>query len=611
MLITMILISTAVFLALIRYSAMKPEKRGSLVGAMFMVAAVGGLILYSQIYSVKVTNPATLFNSILQTLISVGRMFAGVNDYKSIPEPYAENKVWMIIYWIIHFFAYYSMASAVIILLGKNVIKWSRFLLMRYRKLEIIYGVNDGTVTFGSSLARDRNSMVVFIGTATGGQENTIHQMGGLVVDDSWATKPTVEITRRLSLLKSSNKINVYTISGNEEDNLTYALRLADCFGEAGIDPRRTMLTILGYAEKEGEILQAAGDHYGYGEVKAFERSEITARLLLQKYPLCNVIDFDEHARAHRDIDVLLVGFGPMGKEVLRKVVANGQFAGTTLHVTVFDPGAEHNDGFFRYRYGEMLENYDIKFEPYGARSRQLCNYLEEHADTLEYIVVSVGNSNFGREIAVDILSLLSRKGCNTPVYQCCDSVVTLYGANGEIKKSKLSDADVLYGGLMDELAISINHYYCGNDQTAQEQWNACDYFSRMSCRASADYLKSLLTRLDLLNADGIDDETMENLGITEHLRWCAFHYSMGYSRMDDKEWNERAGRFIKEKEETGKGSTRISKNAGEMKHACLIPWDDLDILSDKENKITGKNVDYKQMDKDNIHVVWEMLKNK
>ena len=155
MLITMILISTAVFLALIKYSAQKPERRGSLVGAMFMLAAVGGLILYSQIYSVNVTNPATLFNSILQTLISVGRMFAGVNDYKGIPAQYAENKVWMIIYWMIHFFAYYSMASAVIILLGKNVIKWSRFLIMRFRKLEIIYGVSDGTVTFGSALAKD------------------------------------------------------------------------------------------------------------------------------------------------------------------------------------------------------------------------------------------------------------------------------------------------------------------------------------------------------------------------------------------------------------------------------------------------------------------------
>ncbi len=609
MLITMILISTAVFLALIRYSAVKPERRGSLVGAMFMVAAVGGLILYSQIYSVNVTNLSTLFDSILQTLISVGRMFAGVNDYKGIPAPYSENKIWMIIYWIIHFFAYYSMASAVIILLGKNVIKWSRFLIMRYRQPEIIYGVTDDTITFASSLARDRNSMVVFIGTATAGQENTIHQMGGLVVDDSWATKPTVEIAKRLSLLKSNNMINIYTISDNEEDNLTYALKLADCFDEAGIDPGRTMLTILGYAEKEGEILQAAGDHYGYGEVKAFERSEITARLLLQKYPLCNVVDFDKHARTHCELDVLLVGFGPMGKEVLRKVVANGQFAGATFHVTVFDPGAEHNDGFFRYRYGNMLDNYDIKFEPYGARSRELCTYLEEHADTLKYIVVSVGNSNFGREIAVDILTLLARKGCNTPVYQCCDSVVTQYRSNGEINKSKLSDADVLYGGLMDELAVSINHYYCGEEKTAKEQWNACDYFSRMSCRASADYLRSLITRLDLLNKDSIDDETMENLGETEHLRWCAFHYSMGYSCMSEEEWNERAARFIKEKEETGKGSTRISKDAGAMKHACLISWDDLDVLSDKENRITGRNVDYKQMDKDNIKVVWDRLK--
>jgi hypothetical protein len=536
-------------------------------------------------------------------------MFVGVNDYKGIPAQYAGNGVWMIIYWIIHFLAYYSMASAAMILLGKNVIRWSRFIKMRYRDVELIYGVNQGTVTLGSALAKNRHSMVVFVGNATADQENTIHQMGGLVLNDPWAVKPVPELVSRLSLLKSENKIRVYSLSDDEEDNLTYALQLSGCLGDAGIDPKRTVLTILGYAEKEGVILQASGDHYGYGEVKAFDRSEITARLLLQKYPLCSVVDFDEHARAHGDIDVLLVGFGPMGKEVLRKVIANGQFAGSVMHVCVFDPGADKNDGFFRYRYGEMMNNYDIRFEPYGGRSRQLCTYLEEHAETLKYIVVSVGNKKTGREIATDILELLSRNGSSIPVYQCCDSVVTRYRPDGEIVKSKLSDADVLYGGLMDDLAVSINHYYCGNDSTAEEQWNACDYFSRMSCRASADYLNSLLTGLGIINSDRIDDDTMENLGETEHMRWCAFHYSMGYSCMEDAEWNERAERFKKEKEETGKGSTRISKNAGAMKHACLIPWDELDSLSEKENKITGKNVDYKQMDKDNVCVVWEMLR--
>ena len=92
MLITMILISTAVFLALIRYSAQKPEKRGSLVGAMFMLAAVGGLILYSQIYSVNVTNPATLFNSILQSFFLASLSLFHSNNQGPVRKQKSLNK---------------------------------------------------------------------------------------------------------------------------------------------------------------------------------------------------------------------------------------------------------------------------------------------------------------------------------------------------------------------------------------------------------------------------------------------------------------------------------------------------------------------------------------
>jgi hypothetical protein len=35
---------------------------------------------------------------------------------------------------------------------------------------------------------------------------------------------------------------------------------------------------------------------------------------------------------------------------------------------------------------------------------------------------------------------------------------------------------------------------------------------------------------------------------------------------------------------------------------------DELDELSAKENEVTGKNVDYKQMDRDNITVVIKLL---
>ena len=42
--------------------------------------------------------------------------------------------------------------------------------------------------------------------------------------------------------------------------------------------------------------------------------------------------------------------------------------------------------------------------------------------------------------------------------------------------------------------------------------------------------------------------------------------------------------------------------------HACLIPWDQLDQLSARETEVTGKPVDYKQMDRNNILVLPDIL---
>jgi hypothetical protein len=45
------------------------------------------------------------------------------------------------------------------------------------------------------------------------------------------------------------------------------------------------------------------------------------------------------------------------------------------------------------------------------------------------------------------------------------------------------------------------------------------------------------------------------------------------------------------------------------MTHACLIPWDDLDGLSRRENAVTGGSVDYKSLDTDNVLAMPDILR--
>ena len=104
------------------------------------------------------------------------------------------------------------------------------------------------------------------------------------------------------------------------------------------------------------------------------------------------------------------------------------------------------------------------------------------------------------------------------------------------------------------------------------------------------------------------DEETLEHLSVTEHLRWCAFHRVMGYRRMSDAVYQARAERWQRETRELGTSSVRIGKDAERRLHACLIPWEELDALSARENAVTGGHVDYKDMDRENVLALRDIL---
>jgi hypothetical protein len=303
-----------------------------------------------------------------------------------------------------------------------------------------------------------------------------------------------------------------------------------------------------------------------------------------------------------------VVGFDRLGIEVLKKLVMNGQFAGSTFHAHVFDEDIDKKDGFFINRYNEMLDHYDIKFYPHGASSRELCSFIKEKSGILNYIVVALPDAAKGREATHDILELLDEVGRNMPVYQCCESTVVCSRPDMENVTYDLYDDDIIDSEDMDELAIRLNHFYSDPNGSAKEQWKKCDHFSRLSSRASADFLSSYLRRTGVIGKKELSEAQLENLGITEHLRWCAFHYTNGFDTMSREEWDERADSFKKEAEEKGSSRIKISKNMEKRRHACLIEWDELDELSDRENRVTGKNLDYKQMDKDNVLVISDLL---
>ena len=595
--VVVILVSAAIFLALIFYLAVDIENREKWSSLAFTVAILGGIVIYGSI-NTKVLGFGPI--AVLRTVFDMGKMFGGVFRADEFAGLVGNSAGLMFLFWVVHFFAYYSLVSALVNLLGRSAVKKYRTWLLLINNVELIFGTDENSIAFGKKISKNQKVSVVFVGSDVSG-EMTIRQLGGVLYNDDDATSATDKFVRRLSVKKSSGTIRLTALSEDTDANLSYATKLLKSLEKSGINPIQTQLVMLGRGNEDAASLLASKDHYGFGSVKIFEKPELVARLLMQEHPICDAISFDENGAATENAECLLVGFGRVGQEVLRKIVANGQFEGSRFHLMVFDPAYERINGFFKLRYGAMLDNYNIEFAPYDGRSEKAFDYLVRNARLLRYIVVAVDDERTGYEIAHSFQEVLGLQDINLPIYQCVKDKVFSYSIGKEREKKSIFDTDVLYRGKMDELAIQINHYYCGESESAEKQWQDCDYFSRMSCRASADYLKSLLGRLGA-DKRAMEGELLENLAKSEHLRWNAFHFSMGYNRMDEDTIKARAEMFKKD------GKTRVMKDAAGKLHACLISWDELDELSELEERLTGKKPDYKEMDRDNIRTVHKIV---
>ncbi|WP_029231068.1 hypothetical protein [Butyrivibrio sp. VCB2006] len=597
--VVVVLFSAAVFAAVILYLALNQDQREKWLGFTFFISSIGGICIYGTAHAFEATN---LIAAIFETVVDVGRMFAGINNVGAFEKMVGADSKWMIPFWIVHFLAYYSLASAIIMAVAKGMLKKIRTFFLHINDVELIYGITENSLTYGRNLSGNDHTSIVYVGTNANGKETQISQMGGLLFADSKALNPDVSFLHRLSVKRGKSKFRLCALSNNIDENLDYAVKVLRALEKAKVRPEQTEVILYGYEEHNGDMLQAIGDRYGYGTVRVFDKAELLARLLMQKYPICDAISFDEKGKATCDTNVLLIGFGRKGQELLEKIIINGQFEGSNFKVKVFDSHGRNTDGFFRARFSTLLDNYDISFENADGRSRELALYLEENIEKLRYIAVTVGDDRMGREIAMNILEFMRTRGINLPVYQCCSDCIAKFEVGKLVERYSLFDANILYTGTMDDLAKKLNHYYMNNSASPKKNWADCSYFDRMSSRASADYQAALQKRLGVCNGQELPGEVLENLAKSEHLRWNAFYYASGYTKMDMETFKKRASQA----KENSK--LRPSKDTEKKRHICLVTWEELDEISECESSLSGKEVDYKQKDRNNVLVIKGLL---
>ena len=612
--VTVVILSTALLLAMVLNLALKPSFSARLTTICMIIAFVGGVLIYGVGFA---ESTGDIGLSMIRTPFCVVKMFVGINDYGSIAgtSPVA-TPFRLIVFWIIHLLAFYSMASAAMFTLGEEALRYLRMILSAKGDLTLIYGINDRSIDLGKECREAGTGSVVFIAeNADHTAVTDLNNMGMSVISGPSAVSSARSVMRRLRVSRRS--INVFAMDEEDKD-LFYALDLKNALKEAGVSPEKTAITLPGAEDIITSMLQVSADQYGYGYVNVYDSAMLSARALIKTCPPWELVRFGSDGRALEDFDCAIVGFGRHGQAVLKQLLMNGQFAGSDFHATIFSPNYENESGYMKAECASMFKSYDINSIKADGRSIEFYNYVDRHIGTLKLIAICTGNEDSDREISDNLMMYLKRrKAEHICVVRCGKDGIRYQETVGSpVITVSIYSLEYLSAQRADRDAVIINSTYDDSDRTDWEKWVACDSFSKMSSRASADFIPAFI-HASGMTADEVRAgnwppaaDVLEVLGETEHLRWNAFHFVMGYSPMSSGEFDERADIYRKHTEK-GLPGIRLSKDSENRTHACLIPWNELDDLSKKESSVTGREVDYKQYDINNVLIIPEIFKQR
>ncbi len=610
--ILVVFITAILFMNIILLLATRAGKSAKTTGILVAVIALGGLMVYGYGFACTID---FLPMAVLRALLATCYMFLGRNELSAIANAPLLQLEWVqIVAWLIHLLALYITAGTAIVAVGARVVRKLNLWLARRGRLNILYGVSADTLSLGKQLKQNKGESVVFVGGSEACDfENSMDASGCVLRTDANAMAGDQNFLTAVGMNRRRKALTVYALSKDPAANIRYAKKLLSSLQSQKVAVERTRLVILCPEDRAVMQLQVKEGEYGYGYVAAVNEADLAARLLVRSFRPCEHIAFDADACATENFEALVVGFGRTGQAVLKQLIMHGQFEGSHFGATVFDPDYDRGGGYFTDANRELLEQYDIRFISADGRSARLYEHLRKQGNKLRYVVVCTGDQKRNDELAQDICQRFRQMKQNASVYCCSRQGVQAYDADGLVyQQNRLYTPELLGQEQLDNRAMLLNYgYQKDQSRIALQHWMSCDYFSRQSCRASADFVEAMLYAA---GKNGIDDWCLTsaqqlNLSKTEHLRWCAFHYCMGYTAMTQAEFDSRGEEYRRQLAETGKPTIRIAKNTADRTHACLCSWEELKLLSQREALYTGLQKDYQIMDTENVMAIPVLLR--
>lgn len=238
------IVSTAVFAWLIIYLSKHPQKRTAPIMSVFVAMFILGTLMYCQLHYLEIErvtagdirNPAVSWMTgdnaswyympyvIMSSVMDVGMMFYGrVNSSVFYNLPISESPLAVFIFWLINLVSFYTVASALLLRFGNDLLRWIRSMTSKISDVDLIFGVNDDSVVFGRNISGRKGSILVYADSVTGeNYESSIRDQGGISYTDKDAMKPSESFLKRIRIKPGATKLRLYALSHDYDRNLQY-----------------------------------------------------------------------------------------------------------------------------------------------------------------------------------------------------------------------------------------------------------------------------------------------------------------------------------------------------------------------------------------------------
>lgn len=661
------------------------EDDGGIVSKpLALVTLVGGLVLYGWGYfTLPADNPSagpvsSTFNVAFRTVCDTLCMFLGNNDFDAVQDsaamqfPFVEP-----LFWLAHILAVFVTASAVMsVILSQTMRQRAQRRTRNHHDDRVIFGTGEDALALGRELLAEEACCVTFVGEGfDASAAEDLERMGATVLDGTLFDANGSLVPKAMPVAKAahvdarSDTCRVYALGDDEAANLSFARTMRDQLEEAGLRPERTRLAIL-CPEDQAAGLEAHQDkgkeaHYGFGNVTTMEAPQMAARTLVDQCPPFQVMSFEDCRAVGAggwgpSFHCMVIGFGRTGQEVLSQLYQNGQFAGSSFHADIVDPDCSLLwEGFVDRRPAVKGSN-AFACHDLDGRSGQVLALLDADPE-IRYVAVCTNDSQLNAELARGIYEHAADVRTSArPLDLCTCSADDLRriqaprgkGADGAPNgvvaclsaRPRVLSPKVLDDEWLDFMAMCVNYNYelqhpdpsdpeKPGPQGMLKKWHPLDHFYRESNRASARYIRTQLAVAgmdpDALEPDRWEEtakrfeevldaspDAVDTLGRAEHQRWVAFYEMSGWLPLTGDDLTEVRERFADLK------AKKPQRDDARRLQACMIPYDDLDALSEGTNVAIREHnqrvepedqvdeMDFRKSDKTNVTSIPDVLRN-